>query len=86
MNNVSSLIMSKPPTPATLAQAESWARKSMAVSGQEINNPKLRKGDRDQLSVCETTLAVALFNIASLREVCALLFWLPLVWTNVVVC
>lgn len=68
MNNVSSLVMSKPLTPATLAQAESWARKSAAVCGQEINSSKLKKDDKDQLSVCETTLAVALFNIASLRE------------------
>jgi hypothetical protein len=70
MNNMSSLIMSKPPTPTTLTQAESWARKSAAVCGQEINSPDLKKGDKDQFSVCETTLAVALFNMASLREVC----------------
>jgi hypothetical protein len=68
MNNLSSLIMSKPPTQATQTQAELWARKSAAVCGQEINNAK--KGDKNQLSVCETTLAVALFNMASLREVC----------------
>jgi len=66
MNNLSSLIMSKPPTHATQTQAELWARKSAAVCGQEINNAK--KGDKNQLSVCETTLAVALFNVASLRE------------------
>jgi len=68
MNNMSSLIMSKPPTPATLSQAESWARKSAAVCEQEINSPNLKKGDKDQLNTCETTLAVALFNMASLRE------------------
>lgn len=67
MNNVSSLIISKSPTPATFAQAETWARKSVAVCGQEIDGEK--KGNAEQLSVCQTTLAVALFNIASLREV-----------------
>jgi hypothetical protein len=71
--------MSKPPTPATLSQAESWARKSAAVCEQEINSPNLKKGDKDQLlNTCETTLAVALFNMASLREVCTIYsFTLP---------
>jgi len=79
MNNVSSVIMFKPPTPTTLAQAESWARKSAAVCRQEIDNPKLKKRDKDQLSVCETTLSVALFNMASLREVCPMPFTLPFI-------
>ena len=77
MNNISSLVMSKPLTPSTLSQAESWARKSAAVCGQEINKVGLKKSDKDQLDMCETTLAVALFNIASLREVCTAFFWLP---------
>lgn len=68
MNNISSLITSKTPTPVTLTQAESWARKSMAICDQEISRAK--KADKDQLSVCETTLAVAMFNLASMREVC----------------
>lgn len=68
MNNLSSLIMSKPPSPETLTQAEAWARKSAAVCGQEIKDAK--KDAQDQLDICESTLAVALFNIASLREVC----------------
>src|ERR1700685_723585 len=70
MNNLSSLIMSKPPTPSTLSQAELWARKSAAVCGQELHNTKPKKDNKDQLSICERTLAVALFNMASLREVC----------------
>ena len=68
MNNLSSLIMSKPSSPETLLQAEAWARKSTAVCEQEIKDAK--KGVREQLDVCESTLAVALFNIASIREVC----------------
>lgn len=72
MNNLSSLIISKSPTPTTRAQAELWARKSAAVCGQEIGNAKLKKGEEDKLSVCESTLAVALFNMASLREVSVL--------------
>ena len=68
MNNLSSLIMSKPPSPETLTQAEAWARKSAAVCGQEIKDAK--KNVKDQLDICESTLAVALYNIASLREVC----------------
>lgn len=72
MNNLSSLIMSKPPSPETLKQAEAWARKSAAVCGQEINHSTKKKGE--QLDVCESTLAVALFNIASLREVCVFSF------------
>jgi len=66
MNNISSLIMSKTPTQATLTQAESWARTSMTLCDQEISTAKKR--DKDQLSVCETTLAVAMFNLASMRE------------------
>jgi hypothetical protein len=68
MNNISSLIMSKTPTPATLTQAELWAQKSMVICDQEISSAKKR--DKDQLSVCEMTLAVAIFNLASMREVC----------------
>jgi len=67
MNNLSSLIISKP-TKSSQKQAELWARKSAAVCGQEINNAKTKEGDKEQLSVCEITLAVALFNVASLRE------------------
>lgn len=68
MNNLSSLIMSKPPSAETLLQAEAWARKSVAVSGQEIKGRGAKKL-QGELDVCESTLAVALFNIASLREV-----------------
>jgi hypothetical protein len=82
MNNISSLIMSKPLTRDTLSQAELWARKSAAVCGQEINKVGLKKSDKDQLDMCETTLAVALFNIASLREVWTVFYLLPFVWTD----
>lgn len=71
MNNMSSLIMSQPPTPAVLAQAEAWARKSVEVGTKEIlSNPSPKTDeDKEGLGECETTLAVALFNLASLREV-----------------
>lgn len=68
MNNISSLLTSKIPTPATITQAESWARKSMELCDREIS--RVKSGDKDQLNVCETTLAVAMFNLASMREVC----------------
>ncbi|KZP03094.1 hypothetical protein FIBSPDRAFT_879742 [Athelia psychrophila] len=70
MNNISALIMSQPPTPAFLAQAEAWARKSVDVGSKELlSNPKPRTDeDTEALHECETTMAVALFNLASLRE------------------
>jgi hypothetical protein len=70
MNNVSSLIMSQTPTPTAMSQAESWARKSVGVCDRELelNSASFRRGDKTQLSACETTLAVAMFNLASIRE------------------
>lgn len=71
MNNMSALIMSQPPTPAFLTQAEAWARKSVEVGSQVLlSNPKPKTDEETEaLRECETTVAVALFNLASLREV-----------------
>ncbi|KAF7977333.1 hypothetical protein HWV62_4115 [Athelia sp. TMB] len=70
MNNISALIMSQPPTPAFRAQAEAWARKSVEVGSQELlanPNPKTDE-DKEAFLECGTTMTVALFNLASLRE------------------
>jgi hypothetical protein len=62
MNNLSELFMRNTPTPAALHQSEAWARQALSLLQKTEGNAR----------VCEEALAVVLFNLASLREVCTL--------------
>jgi hypothetical protein len=62
MNNLSELFMRGTPTPAALHQSEAWARQALSLLQKTQGNVR----------ICEEALAVVLFNLGSLREVCTL--------------
>ena len=68
MNNLSELFMRGTPTPAVLHQSEAWARQALSLLQKTQENASRS----DDIRVCEDALAVVLFNLGSLREVCAL--------------
>jgi hypothetical protein len=67
MNNLSELFMRSAPTPAALHQSEAWARQALSL----LQKTQKSASQSDDSRVCEDALAVVLFNLGSLREVCA---------------
>ncbi|KAG2139528.1 hypothetical protein BD769DRAFT_1350790 [Suillus cothurnatus] len=63
MNNLSELIMRRPPTPEVRGQAEAWARQALGVIERAQAQPR-----SSQWEICEHALGVVLFNLGSLRE------------------
>lgn len=63
MTSLSELLM-RTPTPEKLHQAEAWASQALGLI------EKTQKQAREKESICEQALAVALFNLGSIREVC----------------
>ncbi|KAI6043952.1 hypothetical protein EDC04DRAFT_2646388 [Pisolithus marmoratus] len=74
MNNLSELIMRRPPTPEIRHQAEAWARKALGVIEGAGKVPLPRSGwfgfseDTSVRNTCDQVLGVVLFNIGILRE------------------
>lgn len=74
MNNLSELIMRRPPTPEVRAQAEAWARQALGIIERAQAQPKSSQWfgwgqpADDGREVCEQALGVVLFNLGSLRE------------------
>jgi hypothetical protein len=68
MNNLAELFMRGTPSPAALHQSEAWARQALSL----LQKTKNTTGLSDDVRVCEEALAVVIFNIGSLREVCTL--------------
>jgi hypothetical protein len=68
MNNLSELFMRSTPTPAALHQSEAWARQALSLLQKTQENASRS----DDTRLCEDVLAVVLFNLGSLREVCTL--------------
>jgi hypothetical protein len=66
MNNLAELFMRGTPTPAALHQSEAWARQALSL----LQKTKDIAGRSDDARVCEEALAVVIFNLGSLREVC----------------
>ena len=78
MNSLATALVQGKPTPERRKQAEVWLRKALhvidetktAAKGQNPNNANnTYSGIPEELSECEMTLAVALFNLGELREV-----------------
>ena len=69
MSNLSELFMRSAPTSATLHQSEAWARQALSLLQKTSQGSANRS---DDIRVCEEALAVVLFNLGSLREVCNL--------------
>ena len=67
MNNLSDVMVRAPP-PASLHQAESWARQARGVIEKTRTLPGTSK-DAEGLALCEQTLAAVLFNLGALLEV-----------------
>ncbi|EIM89060.1 uncharacterized protein STEHIDRAFT_94126 [Stereum hirsutum FP-91666 SS1] len=61
MTSLSELLM-RTPTPEKLHQAEAWASQALGLI------EKTQKQAREKESICEQALAVALFNLGSIRE------------------
>ena len=70
MSNLSELFMRSAPTSAALHQSEAWARQALSLLQKTQGNAS----QSDDVRVCEEALAVVLFNLGSLREVCNLPF------------
>ncbi|KAG2156753.1 uncharacterized protein EDB93DRAFT_1125407 [Suillus bovinus] len=74
MNNLSELIMRRPPTPEVRAQAEAWAGQALGIIEQAQAQPRSSQwfgwgqAPDDGREVCEQALGVVLFNLGSLRE------------------
>lgn len=66
MNNLAELFMRSTPTPAVLHQSEAWARQALSLLQKTHGNASRS----DDIRMCEDALAVVLFNLGSLREVC----------------
>jgi hypothetical protein len=66
MSNLSELFMRSTPSSATLHQSEAWARQALSLLQKTQGNANRS----DDIRVCEEALAVVLFNLGSLREVC----------------
>lgn len=62
MTSLSELLM-RTPTPEKLHQSEAWASKALGLI------EKTQKQAKGTESICEQALAVALFNLGSIREV-----------------
>ncbi|KIJ15948.1 hypothetical protein PAXINDRAFT_180535 [Paxillus involutus ATCC 200175] len=74
MNNLSELIMRRPPSPEIRHQAEAWARQAYGVIEHAQETPLPRKwwfSSRDENSreVCDQVSGVVLFNLGMLREI-----------------
>jgi hypothetical protein len=75
MNNLSELIMRRPPTPEVRGQAEAWARQALGVIERAQAQPRSSQWFAwgqpadDGREICEHALGVVLFNLGSLREV-----------------
>jgi hypothetical protein len=68
MNNLAELFMRSAPTPAALHQSEAWARQALSL----LQKTQRNASRSDDVRTCEDALAVVLFNLGSLREVCTL--------------
>ncbi|KIK43573.1 hypothetical protein CY34DRAFT_789955 [Suillus luteus UH-Slu-Lm8-n1] len=74
MNNLSELIMRRPPAPEIRAQAEAWARQALGIIERAQAQPRSSQWfgwgqpADDGRDVCEHALGVVLFNLGSLRE------------------
>lgn len=74
MNNLSELIMRRPPAPEVRAQAEAWARQALGIIERAQAQPRSSQWfgwgqpADDGRDVCEHALGVVLFNLGSLRE------------------
>lgn len=62
MTSLSELLM-RTPTPQKLHQSEAWASQALGLI------EKTQKQAKEKESICEQALAVALFNLGSIREV-----------------
>jgi hypothetical protein len=75
MNNLSELIMRRPPSPEIRHQAEAWARQAYGLIEGAQETPLPRKGwfncssNERSREVCDQVLGVVLFNLGTLREV-----------------
>lgn len=74
MNNLSELIMRRPPTPEVRAQAEAWAHQALGIIERAQAQPRSpqwfgwgQPAD-DGREICEQALGVVFFNLGSLRE------------------
>ncbi|KAH0835839.1 hypothetical protein J3R83DRAFT_9708 [Lanmaoa asiatica] len=73
MNNLSELIMRRPPSPEIRHQAEAWARQAYILIGHVQDIPLPRRGwfsstSEQSKEVCDQVLGVVLFNLGMLRE------------------
>ena len=74
MNNLSELIMRRPPSPEIRHQAEAWARQAYGLIERVRETPLPRRGwfsssSEQSREVCDQVLGVVLFNLGTLREV-----------------
>ena len=74
MNNLSELLMRRPPSPEIRHQAEAWARQAYGLIERVQKKPLPRtgwfsSGVQQSTEVCDQTLGVVLFNLGMLREV-----------------
>ena len=74
MNNLSELIMRRPPSPEIRHQAEAWARQAYGLIECVQETPLPRRGwfssgSEQSREVCDQVLGVVLFNLGTLREV-----------------
>lgn len=74
MNNLSELIMRRPPSPEIRHQAEAWARQAYEQITRVQETPLPRRGwfssgDEQSRHVCDQVLGVVFFNLGMLREV-----------------
>ena len=74
MNNISELIMRRPPSPEIRHQAEAWARQAYGLIELVQEMPMPRRGwfssnTEQSREVCDQVLGVVLFNLGMLREV-----------------
>lgn len=76
MNNLSELIMRRPPTPEIRHQAEAWARQAHGLLQRVQETSVPRRGwfsssttNEQSREVCDQVLGVVLFNLGMLREV-----------------
>ena len=74
MNNLSELVMRRPPSPEIRHQAEVWARQAHGQIERVQKTPLPRRGwfssgTEQSTEVCDQVLGVALFNLGMLREV-----------------
>ncbi|KAG6377623.1 hypothetical protein JVT61DRAFT_15441 [Boletus reticuloceps] len=73
MNNLSELIMRRPPSPEIRHQAQAWARQAYGLIERVDKMPLPRRGwfsssGEQSREVCDQVLGVVLFNLGMLRE------------------